>query len=68
MEYPSALDLDERDDTPNSSLPAQRLTLLQHCIKATVDLFLYNPVVCLSNLLSYRVEGGDPESGQVESA
>ena len=68
MENPRALDLDERDDTPSSSLLPQRLTLLQHCIKTTVDLFLRNLFVCLSNLLSYRLEGSDTESGQVETA
>jgi len=68
MEYPRTLDLDERDDTPGSSLLPQRLTLLQHCIKTTIDLFLCNLFVCLSDLLSYRFEGGDPESRQVETA
>lgn len=68
MEYPRALDLDERDDTPSSSFLPQRLTLLQHCIKTTIDLFLRNLFVCLSNLLSYRLEGGDTKSGQVETA
>ena len=68
MEYPRALDLDERDDTPSSSFLSQRLTLLQHCIETTVDLFLRNLFICLGNLLSYRLEGGDAESGQVETA